>query len=253
MHVGSDVSLMPDQVIHNGREITPNSTQKVIYRKWLDMLKHIDEVTDKNGVDAIFNLGDTVDGANWKERGYGQWTTEIKVQCDTAVDLLRMIPINPDYEYIGVQGSNYHVENNMSSDEYIADKMCGRFGDEYKVTINGRCFHLSHQIGVSNIQAYRTTAIAREMMVSALNKELGKFDVILRGHAHYCVYAGYSNSLGMVLPCWKGRDRYVATKSLAYNPKLGYVLFTVDEDSNIDFDIRAFHLEGKHVMKEVKI
>ena len=240
LHVGSNVSVMPDEVYLGEAErknrISSNHLQKFIYKQWVDMVETVGKV------DACIVLGDSVEGPNRKSKGIGLWTSDISEQVRVAAHLLDMVKTK---KYIGVQGSFYHVEDNLSSDKAVINSLKGDFNDECVVVSGKTRIHCSHAVGVSSSStAYRPTPIAREMMLATINKEeYGKYDLILRGHAHYYVEVRFGSSKGVICPCWKGRDEFVARKTLAFLPHLGYVLlkgtdvhpyvFTLDQKMNV--------------------
>jgi predicted phosphodiesterase len=247
MHIGKRVSLMPDEVTLDQNErkmrIQSNDIQKKIYKKWEEM---VDEV---GRVDAVINLGDTCDGTNRKSQGTGLWTTDINLQMETAKNLLSMVKSS---RIIGVQGSYYHVGDNLSSDKSVVENLGGTFGDELAVVVENKRIHACHDIGVSSSGlAYRTTPIAQQMMVAALNPEYKNFSLIIRGHAHYYVRVSFANTTGLICPCWSGRDEFVARRSLAWNPHMGYVLLSVGD--SIEVEPHIFTLRGKDLVKEVSI
>ena len=240
LHVGSNVSVMPDEVYLGEAErknrISSNHLQKFIYKQWVDMVETVGKV------DACIVLGDSVEGPNRKSKGIGLWTSDISEQVRVAANLLDMVKTR---KYIGVQGSFYHVEDNLSSDKAVINSLKGDFNDECVVVSGKTRIHCSHAVGVSSSStAYRPTPIAREMMLATINKEeYGKYDLILRGHAHYYVEVRFGSSKGIICPCWKGRDEFVARKTLAFLPHLGYILlkgtdvhpyvFTLDQKMNV--------------------
>jgi predicted phosphodiesterase len=247
MHIGKRVSLMPDEVFIDCAErkmrIESNDIQKKIYRKWEEMVDYVGKV------DAVINLGDTCDGTNRKSQGTGLWTTDINLQMEVAKDLLSMVKST---RYVGVQGSYYHVGDNLSSDKSVIEGLGGQFGDELAVVVEGKRIHVCHDIGVSSSgYAYRTTPIAQQMMVSALNPEYKNFSAIIRGHAHYYVRVSFANTTGVICPCWAGRDEFVARRSLAWNPHMGFVILTVGD--TVDVEPHIFTLKGKDLVKEVNI
>jgi predicted phosphodiesterase len=231
---------MPDEVYLGEAErknrISSNHLQKFIYKQWVDMVETVGKV------DACIVLGDSVEGPNRKSKGIGLWTSDISEQVRVAANLLDMVKTK---KYIGVQGSFYHVEDNLSSDKAVINSLKGDFNDECVVVSGKTRIHCSHAVGVSSSStAYRPTPIAREMMLATINKEeYGKYDLILRGHAHYYVEVRFGSSKGVICPCWKGRDEFVARKTLAFLPHLGYVLlkgtdvhpyvFTLDQKMNV--------------------
>jgi predicted phosphodiesterase len=249
LHVGKKQAIMPDEVYIDTEElertITASPLQNRIFGKWEEM---VDEV---GKVDAVLCMGDICDGFNYRSHGTGLWTSDINLQVTVATELLSMIKTN---KYIGVQGSFYHVGDNMSSDRAVMESFAGVFADELSVNIGECRVHASHFVGVSSSgSAYRTTPIAREMMLASINSDdYGKFDLIVRGHAHYFVQVNFTRSKGIICPCWCGRDEFVARQTLAFNPHLGYVLVNVD-GNDLSVDPHVFTLKNKELIKEVKV
>jgi len=246
MHVGSKVSLMPDEVqLESGNVVKSNSIQKLIFEKWLEMVSSV------GNVDAAIVLGDSIDGPDIKGKGVGMWTTDLHQQVRTASTLLDMIDTK---KYVGVQGSNYHVGDNMSADGAVLFELGGVFGDELSIVAGDSRIHVSHSVGVSSAgSSYRPTPIAREMMLAAINKEeYGGFNLILRGHAHYYVRVSFASTTGLICPCWKGRDSFVARRTLAFMPHLGYVVLNI-KGKDIQIEPHVFVLKEQNLIKEVKV
>ena len=246
LHVGSNVSIMPDEVIlPKGNPIQANPIQKKILTKWEEMVDQVGKV------DGCIVMGDSVDGSDRMGKGKEMWTPDITQQIRTAADLLGMIRTN---NFVGVQGSYYHVGDNVSSDEAVLRELSGVYANELSVNVDSSRIHVSHDVGISSSgSAYRTTPIAREMMLAAINsEEYGKYNLILRGHAHYYVRVSFANSTGLICPGWKSREAFVSRKTLAFLPHLGYVLLTI-VGKNIDIEPHIFVLKEKELMKEVKI
>jgi predicted phosphodiesterase len=246
MHVGSKVSLMTNEVkLESGNVIKANPIQNLIYSKWAEMVEEV------GTVDATIVLGDTIDGPDVKGKGAGMWTTNLHTQVRVASLLLSMIDSK---KYLGVQGSNYHVGDNLSADGAVMSDLGGVFGDELSVAVDSSRIHVSHSVGVSSAgSSYRPTPIAREMMLAAINKEeYGGFNLILRGHAHYYVRVSFASTTGLICPCWKGRDSFVARRTLAFMPHLGYILLYI-KGKEIEIEPHIFVLKEQNLMKEVKV
>jgi len=247
MHVGNRVSIMPDEVYIDQAErkmkIESNLIQKKIYTKFEEM------VDDVGRVDAVLNLGDTCDGVNRKSNGTGLWTTDINLQMEVASNLLSMVHTNT---YLGVQGSYYHVGDNLSSDKNVIEGFKGTFGDELALVSEGKRIHACHDVGVSSSgTSYRTTAIAQQMMISALNPEYQGFNLLLRGHTHYYVNVSFQHAQGVICPCWKSRDEFAARRTLAFMPHMGYLVLNIKD--RIEVEPHIFTLKGKDLMKEVVV
>lgn len=226
LHVGSaDGVVQPGVRIEEGdethsRALDRNKTQKFIWKHWKKM------VEDVGHIDACLVNGDIVDGKNYNGEGLGTWTTDIMLQADTAIGLLDMI--KADQWYV-TKGTKYHVGQNMNADKYIARAMGGEFGVDLALEFENLRLHASHKTTYSSSTWYRTTPIAKELLVAELNKEeYGKYHIIIRSHAHYYCFAGFGSSMGFITPCWKGRDEYAREMGLTCNPHLGYILLNIE-------------------------
>jgi len=213
LHVGSKWGLTSKK---------DNSVQRKLFGWWREM------VDETGSVDACIVNGDICDGLNRKEEGEGI-EMDAKDQILEAVDLLERVDCKKFY---GTQGTGYHTKKNPSMDWAVIHSLKGTFDTELALTIEKTRFHVAHKIGVSGSgQMYHGTPISKEMMVASLNREqMGKFDVILRGHAHYFFYTGSKSTLAAITPCWKGRDPFVQEHSLKWNPDIGYLVFEVEGD-----------------------
>lgn len=218
-----------------------NNIQKVLKSEW-------DNITGKYDVGIL--LGDACEGRDRHGSGEYNTTNNITEQIADAATLLNQLKVKKWY---AVQGSPYHTDQNVSSDRLVADKIGANFGEELVVNVDGTRIHCSHAVGVSmSATAYRPTPIAREMMLNAINvAEYGKFDIILRGHAHYFCMVRFGGSAGVICPCWKGRDAFAARRTLAMLPHCGHIEILVDKD-HFDIIPHVFSLKGDDIIKEYK-
>ena len=222
LHTGSTdsprppgVKLEDDDEMH-AMDLGMNRVQKILMRSYRKM------VEDVGHVDACLVNGDSVDGKNDNGRGLGTWTTDIMKQCEVNIELLDMIKTDQWYM---TNGSKYHVERNMSADRYIARAFGAEFGSDLAIELDKIHLHACHKTTYSSSTWYRTTPIAKELLVAELNRsEYGKFHILVRSHAHYYCFAGYGSSMGFITPCWKGRDAFAREQGLTMNPHLGYIL-----------------------------
>jgi hypothetical protein len=198
----------------------PNPVQRAINAKWAEMAK-------KEGhVDYLVVNGEAIEGEQRANKGKECWTTDLNKQLKAAADLVNMI----DYDKLLVTyGTEYHTGSNPNLDEMFATQMkAAGHGWElhFKPTNSDSIFHIAHQIGTSvSAWQFRTTGIARELVMALLNeRELYKYRGIIRSHAHYYVSVAFTESFGIVTPCWQSRTPYQIRKGLALVPKLGYVV-----------------------------
>lgn len=239
LHVGSRYALAKP-----GKSVPGEDIRKKIYAKWEAATKG-----EWSNPDIMFIVGDAIEGQNRKSFGIGTWTSDLQEQVDEACELIAMW--KPKRLYI-VRGSGYHVNVNNSGfqcEELIARALNAEVnpdgsGDHSawywyvtaKVGDYNRTFHVEHFIQGSRFFHYKATPVAREMMQGKLtDRVIGavkkyKTDIVLRAHTHGFIAVKYANSLGMVLPCWKGLDEYALSRgSLSFAPDIGYVHFSIDK------------------------
>lgn len=138
--------------------------------------------------------------------------------------------------------------------DMIAVEACGGTfkGGYATVNIEGHRVYAQHKVSVSKSSwQYRSTPIGRALVLAALNEaDFGHYDVVLKSHAHYYAYVGFSSSLGMILPCWKAYDAFGDTNIEFANPALGYVRFDFN-GSDYSFDHHIFHFKQKDLQPDV--
>ncbi len=244
MHVGSQYAVMPDVAVvsdpqsGDDREIQASFNQRKLLELWNSMLDTVGHV------DICIVNGDTCDGAQPKEFAQTLWTSDLKGQVDSAVQLLKTVKAD---RFMGTLGSGYHTQIQRPLDQAVMEALGGEFGNELLIDLkkeNVR-LHVQHFVGVSTSSwQYRTTSLARDMVLMYLNQsaeKYGKCQWVIRGHAHYFVGALYSTQSGIVLPCWKLKDPYAVKKGLLTPPDIGWVLLEVDDNGKVDMthDIRS--------------
>jgi len=259
MHTLSNVGIMTDgYYMDEGnkdvkRFIPPNNIQKIYYKEWLDMCKKMGKV------DILINVGDSAEGKNPKGSGYGVVDSNVKAQVVEANRLIQKIDFKM---YGGVNGSKYHVGNNQSADEYLAE-LCdssrhpATFGTDLMFDVNGVKIHVSHKVGASST-INRVTSINKEVMMACLNNPAyGDVDIVIRGHTHYFSSTGvyYKDKIrhGIIVPCWKARDEFSRSGSLAWCPVNGYVWIDVYDDGTYIINQHLFQVKGEMLFQTVKV
>ena len=240
LHAGSESAIAPFEYRINehseDREytITANKIQEKLYSKWNEMCDEVGKV------DGLFLLGDLCDGQNYKGRGIGITHSDIGWQVDLAYDLIKEIDVARG-NYYGVQGSAYHVENGNGLDWSVLKRLTQGahskfvFGDEVIQDIEDIKIHARHVTSYSKVPELRKNALKRDIL-EYLNEgqSMGKVDLALRGHTHYYEHIDYKPYLfGAICPCWKGRDTFIAQKSVV-SPDCGYLMVEIN---NGDFEV----------------
>ena len=236
--IGSEYSLAPDDITSSLVRRKPHlaSLHSVLRSEWDKMRNGLG-----NSVDILVVNGETVDGPQPAAKGKELWTADTNEQCQYAAELIG--DISHKELYI-TKGTPYHTETNTNLDQVVADMLGGWCDWELALQVFDKRFHFAHSIGVSNSAwQYRTTSIARELVAALLQeKEYGKFDGIIRSHAHYFVEVSFGSQWGIVTPCWQGRTPYMIRKGLTLTPKLGYVTMDIYNDGRIYRDWHLFNM-----------
>jgi len=258
LHVGHHLSIMPEETTETtniGTKQThyANDLQLVFMKYWHRMIK------ESRKVDAVFNMGDNIEGANKKEYGLGLWTSSLRHQCEAAAQLLDQIRCSRHYM---VYGSNYHVGGNPYSEEVVADLL--RYmgnkvvtGQDLLITLNPKAekaehykAHLLHKVGNT---MYPATGINREMLLADVQKhELGHIRLLIRGHLHRYVQVRFGSSVGIISPCWKLRDAFITNLGLKGIPRCGWVLVKIKSNGRIETEETIFK-EGLKYCTEVDL
>jgi len=230
MHVGSAMALSPPDpfVSELDTTIKSNKIMSTLYDTWQWCIDSLSKKPDVLGV-----IGEPMDGANKLQIGQQSWTTNINDQIKSAVKLLKMFKAP---NIIMVRGSRYHVQVDATNFEEQVARLVG--ADRYRAylpesvtldnsevgtladsaltdyfayfDVNGKTFNMTHHIGFSSNEMYRTTAMARELVTMKLSEDFyGKADVYARGHVHYHVRVGFTHTQGFTNPAWKLPDAHL--------------------------------------------
>ena len=227
--------------------------QKGLNQAWTQCAN---EIKDKYGKVAltVYN-GEPIDGANKKQLGQQSWTTNVE---DGMLDFMKLDKEISRDKVLFVRGSGYHTTiDGTNIEEILADRMGAirakpwggqGYTDAYSmVEIYGKVFNFSHHIGYSKQQAYRGTALAREMANFHFEDDkLGRVDVVVRSHVHYYWHQESVNRHGVITPAWKFPDYHLFRGGVAgTTPDIGMVTCTVEPNGDMIFDKFIKQIEVK--------
>jgi len=188
---------------------------------------------------AIIINGEPVNGQGRKQNGGENWTSNITLQLDDAERLIRLFRYK---SILLTRGSGYHSTDGQTNyEEELARRLgaikyVGMFGDALSehesgksmlygikdaggrwgqhtdyylwLGVHDKLFSVTHHIGFSRWQSYRTTGIAAEM--SNINHLRGRYfpdnmecTNVIRSHVHYQVLVSYGTQNGYTTLCWK--------------------------------------------------
>lgn len=203
----------------------PNKVQKMFFGVWNEC---IDEISQKPR--ALIVNGEPIDGINKKQYGSQTWSMNLNDQLTDAAKLIKMI--KSDLYFVN-RGSAYHTQvEGTNQDEAFArliraDRYRG-FETDNPISLergltdyycwlkaHGKIISITHHVGFSKIEMYRTTAMARELMLMKLQSDRQwKADIIIRSHVHYHVLVGFRHTKGFTTPAWKLADGHLYKSGL---------------------------------------
>ena len=229
MHVGSRLAVSPPLFRDSkGGTYRANKVQRALFDAWCKT------AAAWNAPDVLVINGEPIDGQGAKGRGTEQWTTNYYDQINAAVALTRAFHAKKIFL---TQGSGYHVEQGGVSIEETfgervgAEKVKGQFvNPEIYLTVENVHFNFAHAIG-SSISGwnYRSTAIAKEMMLGQLMKSHKyPFDVLVRSHVHYFWAVESAGKLGVITPAWQLQTSFMQRNgTMGSIPDIGAIRFSV--------------------------
>jgi len=241
LHVGSIFGMLPPHFEASDQHIVlQNPGQKYLWECWNDL---IDRVSLKT-FDFVAVVGDVIDGSQPKQHGTELCLPLLEDQAEAAYEVLN--PLFAALHYCPayfIQGTEYH--------DGLAGQMADRVADKFASTVQfggigtGRYSHevldlevepgiiinLSHGIG-TGVGLYRTTALDREGIFSALAGKEGKVpkaDVVVRAHCHFFLRIEHASKHLIILPCWELQTRNMRKNSVyRMIPDLGAVELVLD-------------------------
>ena len=241
LHTGSKFGPAPEDWKFNDGTIAPiREAQKFLYGKYLECVEEFGKP------DILVVNGDVTDGIQHLSQGRETWTTEGLEQVRLGEHLVNLWNCKEIYF---TKGSNYHVDfQGLPVEQVVAQRTKAKlFGQYIDLTVEGSRCNFSHEIPVSMTSwQYRTTPLAVQLVLDRLQNADASSNLIVRSHAHYFAFVGFSDQLGIVTPGFQGQTPYVAKKFPTMKPKCGVVSI---EFPTLDFDYLTF--DGPTLKPEV--
>jgi hypothetical protein len=251
LHCGSDYALIPPgwrrPKLNKSETETLGPIRSDNIMSWRDASSSFwnavmhDALKEIPKCSSCFILGDCIEGAQHKSGGSQLVTTDIGSQVDLAEEVLKPILKKAGYPRVyGVHGTAYHVTQSggRENDEEVYNRLpnIAAVGDKLAVFRHGTTWLLQHHIGRSCTPYGKQTALSKNIINNTLAEAAGKehdADILLFGHVHYCVAAGYpmSNKWAYTLPCLKlPGESYGRRFNDFYD--VGFMLFSQEKEGS---------------------
>jgi hypothetical protein len=253
IHVGSKYAIAPPNAAISQPSDDEDTAFLKLNRIQRDLYNEYVALTKKWAhPDILVINGEPIDGTNYHSPN-DLWTTNVIDQmraCKTLIDMWHAKTI-----YV-TRGSDYHVSlTGQPLEEFFgemvgAKKVANKYASEIlNLKVNGKVFNFAHHISISTVFHYKSTPLARELMLMKLNASHFfprgvQADVVVRSHAHYFWVIQTSGQLGMITPCWKIEDWYMKKKGAGSVGDIGAVRFRIEKDGTIDWDVQLYKFES---------
>ena len=218
LHAGSrHAAIPPDWKMNDGATAPATEANHWIYEK-------LEACAEEFGKpDILIVDGDLVDGDDHLNYAREVWATDPIDQINLGKHFIEMW--NAKEVYV-IYGSKYHVQlKGLPIEQVIAREVKAKAaGWRLVKDFAGVSTSISHKITFSKSSwQYRTTPLAIQMVLNRLQNGVNSADLILRGHAHYFCFAGFSDQLAMVVPGFQGQTPFMAQNFPELIPKIGMV------------------------------
>jgi len=254
VHVGSNYAVFPEKFVN------PESGNVIEANEWqLKLLDYWKRFAEEIKPEIIVLLGDLVEGPQSREK-FGTLTLQnVQHQAMAFLELMKYWTWKKIYV---VRGTQYHVETTgVHVEEWIAQQLNAEPASKWEKTrrsvydlgleYNGVAMHFAHHLSSSFVPHYRFTPMVREAWLSKMyDRYYGHYDIIVRGHVHYCNIAQISDDFAvMTIPCWQLPTPYQKKRSSFSYPDLGLAAIDIYDPGKYLIELRIIHEIKPHRVK----
>lgn len=195
-------------------------------------------------VDAVFVVGDAIDGKGERSGGTEQITCDRREQARMAAECVRTVKAG---EVFVVYGTGYHTGRDEDWEAVMCDHLRASgqtvtLGNHETVQVGGTVFDLKHKVGkgVPALEKER-----RDLIDWFISGQRPLADVILRAHIHRFRYLGGKDWLAVSMPALQGLGSKYGARECSGLIDFGFLVFKVGVDkADYTFDPRLIHMSA---------
>jgi hypothetical protein len=196
--------------------------------------------------DVLIANGDLIDGRGEKSGGTELLVTDQKLQCNMAIECLKMWNAK---KIILTYGTPYHTSHaGEDYEDIISDKLGAEIHNHAQIQIHKTVFDVKHHVGGSSSPVSENTAISKEHLWNLLWADIGsceKADIVLRSHAHYFTHCGNEEYLAMILPALQAPSHNKhGGRKCSRVVKWGLVKFNIKPQGGFSWEPEIIKLEN---------
>lgn len=212
LHSGSDFALVPQRLIKN-------PYQAWVWDRYQEVVNHFKNIP----IDYFACIGDMNDG-NGKHNSIHNWTTDVQIQTDTAIELLRPF-VRGNTKVFGVGGSGYHTGkgSGFDGDELVVEGLGGAYhkGSFYLDTPYG---YIQFVHVAKNIKGEVNTIRINNGEVEGKGVKL-----LVAGHLHRAQQYKEGSVTSVHSPCWQYNSDFMQGFGVGISVDIGYTIIRIDE------------------------
>lgn len=235
-----------------GQRVEVNDVQRAILDVWEGVQ------ADWERPDYLAINGEPVDGPQKRARDE-TWAPHLWDQVEAASALIN--PLRARRVHMS-RGSNYHVylDEGLGLEDAVAQQVHAEQPQHYRELVPPEFYfrtppgkrrwmlHFAHHIGYSRSGwMYRTTPVAKELMLMKLNESRKQYaaDIIIRSHVHYHVGVRFKSHMGLTTPAWQFPPWYAYRRGVGdLVPEIGAIRLWLDDSRGADYQFPDFEVRN---------
>ena len=213
----------PETEEHNKR----NKWATLQHEMWDWYITRIDELRPIN---RMLVLGDTIDGSGEKSGGTELITTDRKVQCQMAIEALKIPQAG---KVTMVFGTAYHTGAKEDFEIDVARELNAKIGSHERESVFGCVIDFRHHQGNTKNPL---TSLINELINNrewAVDSEQPKADVIIRAHTHRYCFARMEDCVLISIPALTGYGSKFGARRCSRKVCFGLVALDVWPDGYV--------------------
>jgi hypothetical protein len=200
-HAGHRSGLVPPGSFRYSEEDDNPTLRKFATLQRIMWDWYVAKLQELQPIDTLIHNSECIDGKAERQGGTELVTTDRKMQCEIAAQVIREAKAKRIYI---TRGTRYHSGREEDWDEVVGTLVnADHVGAHIFLDSEGVIFDVRHKVPGSVIPHGRFTGLARQKLWNYLwaEREMQpKAHIIVRSHVHYHVYCGTADWLALTTP-----------------------------------------------------
>ena len=203
---------------------------------WSFFSETITKLKEQHPIDHMILNADIIDGNQTITKGAEAITTERRLQCEIAKEIIEFIDVQ-DKIFFTV-GSAYHTGKSEDWEAVLAEQVGANIQDEHYIDISGKLFHVKHDIAQTSVPYGKITPIVKQSVLEDLKsvKYGDRFvDIVIRSHVHFFADFRLGEKRGIITPSFQFTSKFGRRK--CDGPiDVGFVIIDIYENGHVEIN-----------------